>query len=84
MFGEEPHGNYNRILLSSVLAGSHDANDIFINPLSWYRQKGVKLYSGVRAGWIDRISKAVYAPGGISEPYDHLVIATGSSHTFLL
>ena len=36
MFGDEPYGNYNRILLSGVLAGSHDAEDIFINPLDWY------------------------------------------------
>src|SRR5918996_4038477 len=79
VFGEEPHGNYNRILLSSVLAGSHQPEDIFIHPLSWYEQNGIKLNSGVKAGWIDRISKAVYAPGGLVEPYDKLVIATGSS-----
>src|SRR5688572_10581772 len=59
VFGEEPHGNYNRILLSSVLAGSHRAEDIFIHPLSWYQQNGIKLNSGVRPGWIDRISKSV-------------------------
>lgn len=79
MFGEERHGNYNRILLSSVLAGSHSPDDIFINSLDWYQESGIRLYSGVRAGWIDRVSKSVYAPGGISEPYDQLVIATGSS-----
>jgi nitrite reductase (NADH) large subunit len=79
VFGEEPHGNYNRILLSSVLAGSHRPEDIFIHPLSWYEQNGINLHSGVKAGWIDRISKAVYAPGGLVEPYDKLVIATGSS-----
>ena len=79
MFGEEPHGNYNRILLSSVLAGAHDPEDTFINGLSWYEEKGVKLYSGVRAGWIDRMGQVVYAAGVISEPYDKLVIATGST-----
>ena len=79
MFGEEPHGNYNRILLSSVLAGCHDPADTFINGLSWYEEKGIKLYSGVKAGWIDRMGQAVYAAGGISEPYDKLVIATGST-----
>ena len=36
MFGDEPYGNYNRILLSGVLTGSHDPKDIFINPLAWY------------------------------------------------
>lgn len=79
VFGEEPHGNYNRILLSSVLAGWHQPEDIFIHPLSWYEQNGIKLHSGIRAGWIDRVSKSVYAPGGILEPYDKLVIATGST-----
>ena len=79
MFGEEPHGNYNRILLSSVLAGCHQPADTVINGLSWYEANGIKLYSGVKAGWIDRMGQAVYAAGGISEPYDKLVIATGSS-----
>ncbi len=79
VFGEEPCGNYNRILLSSVLAGRHKVNDIFINPTQWYEDKGVNLYQGVRAGWIDRIAKQVYASGGIVEHYDKLVIATGST-----
>ena len=78
MFGEEGHGNYNRVLLSGVLAGTHTPSDILINPVGWYEQNGIKLYSGVRAGWIDRLSKSVYAPGGIAEPYDKLVVATGS------
>src|SRR5437016_5985535 len=78
VFGEEPYGNYNRILLSSVLAGAHDAGDIFLNPLSWYEEHGVTLHAGARAGWIDRISKTVHAPGGVAIPYDKLVIATGS------
>ena len=79
MFGEEPRGNYNRILLSRVLAGHHQPEDTFINGLSWYEEKGIKLYSGVKASWIDRMGQAVYAAGGISEPYDKLVIATGST-----
>ena len=79
VFGEEPYGNYNRILLSNVLAGTHDPKDIFINPLNWYQENGITLHAGVRAGWIDRLSKKVYAPGEIAEPYDKLVIATGST-----
>ena len=79
MFGDEPYGNYNRILLSGVLAGSHDPQDIFINPLAWYEENNITLHAGVRAGWIDRLSKRVYAPGGVSEPYDKLVLATGSA-----
>ena len=79
MFGEEPYGNYNRIRLSGVLAGTDDPKDIFFHPLAWYEENGVKLHSGVHAGWIDRVSKVVHAPGGIAEPYDKLVIATGST-----
>lgn len=79
MFGDEPYGNYNRILLSSVLGGSHDANDIFINPLSWYEENKVKLHAGARIRTIDRVAKVVYSENGISEEYDKLVIATGSS-----
>src|SRR5688500_5847248 len=59
MFGAEPYGNYNRILLSNVLNGSQNAADIFMNPLSWYREKGVKLHAGVKATAIDRQRKVV-------------------------
>src|SRR5436309_496133 len=61
IFGDEPYGNYNRILLSSVLAGSHDAQDIFINPLAWYAENGVTLHAGVPAARIDRAARLVYA-----------------------
>jgi nitrite reductase (NADH) large subunit len=77
IFGDEPYGNYNRILLSSVLAGTHDAEDIFLNPLSWYEENAIRLHAGKRATVIDREARIVYADG-IAEPYDTLVIATGS------
>ena len=48
MFGEEPHGNYNRILLSDVLNGSHDEADIFLNPLSWYEENQIRLHAGLQ------------------------------------
>ena len=79
MFGDEPYGNYNRILLSGVLSGSHDPKDIFINPLAWYETNCVKLHAGVRVTEIDREAKQVIGAGGVTETYDHLVIATGSS-----
>lgn len=79
MFGDEPYGNYNRILLSGVLAGSHDAQDIFINPLSWYQDNDIRLHAGVRVTSIDRARKVVIGSTGVEEPYDKLVIATGSS-----
>ena len=46
VFGDEPCGNYNRILLSSVLSGSHKPDDIFLNPISWYAANGVTLHAG--------------------------------------
>ncbi len=79
VFGDEPYGNYNRILLSSVLAGTHAANDIFINPLAWYRDQGVTLRAGVRVTTIDTAGKRVLGADGSVEGYDKLVIATGSS-----
>ena len=57
VIGEESCGNYNRILLSGVLSGSHDPDDIFINPLEWYAENNVTLHSGVRAIGIDRKGK---------------------------
>jgi nitrite reductase (NADH) large subunit len=59
MFGAEPYGNYNRILLSNVLNGSQSATDIFMNPLSWYRENNIRLHAGVRAMLIDRERKVV-------------------------
>src|ERR1044071_3726401 len=59
MFGAEPYGNYNRILLSNVLNGSQSATDIFMNPLSWYRENKVRLHAGVRATHIDRERRVV-------------------------
>jgi len=78
MFGDEPYGNYNRILLSDVLNGSHEEADIFLNPLAWYEQNGVTLHSGVRAVSILRSAQRVIGDNGVEEPYDVLIIATGS------
>ena len=78
MFGDEPYGNYNRILLSGVLAGTQQPDDIFINPLDWYSENDVTLHAGIGAARIDREAKIVYGSDGRAEPYDTLVIATGS------
>ena len=61
VFGDEPYGNYNRILLSNVLNGSQDAKEIFLNPLAWYEENGVTLHAGKRVTRIDREAKTVYA-----------------------
>lgn len=77
MFGDEPYGNYNRILLSNVLNGSQDAKEIFLNPLAWYEENNVTLHAGKRVSAVDRERRIVYADG-IEEHYDALVFATGS------
>ncbi len=78
MFGDEPYGNYNRIMLSGILNGSKSLDDILINTPAWYAENGVTLHSGERVVEIDRAAKVVVSANGISEPYDILVIATGS------
>jgi nitrite reductase (NADH) large subunit len=79
VFGDEPYGNYNRILLSSVLNGSCQPEDIFLNPLEWYARNNIRLHAGMRAAGIHRAARQVFGEDGRMEPYDKLIIATGSS-----
>lgn len=78
VFGDEPYGNYNRILLSNVLSRSHEPQDIFLNPLEWYAEHGVELRAGCRVTAIDRRARRVLHGDGATG-YDALVVATGSS-----
>jgi nitrite reductase (NADH) large subunit len=78
MFGDEPHGNYNRISLSNVLAGSEETAGIFLNPLDWYEHNDITLHAGVRVTKIDRYAKTVTADHATTLHYDKLIIATGS------
>ena len=78
MFGDEPYGNYNRIMLSGILNGSKTLDDILINTPAWYAETGVKLHSGDRVVEIDRAARQVRSARGVEEPYDVLLIATGS------
>ncbi|AFR47946.1 nitrite reductase large subunit NirB [Gordonia sp. KTR9] len=83
MIGDEPYGNYNRIMLSHVLSGETavDDDDLMLNPMAWYRENDVTLYSGDRAETIDRFAKTVTCASGRVIEFDVLIIATGS-HTF--
>jgi nitrite reductase (NADH) large subunit len=87
VFGAEPHPNYNRILLSPVLAGEQTIDEIILNPRDWYAQHGITLHTGCRVTAVDRrarVVRAEAADGSITEaPYDRLLIATGS-HPFIL
>ena len=78
MYGDEPYGNYNRILLSNVLARTQEPQDIFINPLDWYRENGVTLNAGVRVRGIERRGRRIFREDGLEDRYDVLVLATGS------
>ncbi len=78
MFGAESCGNYNRILLSSILDGTYSEDAATLNPLAWYAENGIKLYAGVRAVEIKRFAKFVLGSDGTTEPYDKLILATGS------
>ena len=79
VFGAEPHPNYNRILLSPVLAGEQTLPEIVLNPLAWYAEKGITLHLGKAVTRIDRVKRVVHAADGTQAPYDRLLIATGST-----
>ncbi len=79
IFGEETYANYNRILLSSVLAGERSADEIMINDWDWYRDNDIALKAGVRIVEIDREAKTLVGDDDSITPYDKLIIATGSS-----
>src|SRR6185436_18578825 len=79
ILGEETHVNYNRILLSSVLAGEKPADEITLNPLEWYRRNDIGLRLGVKITDVDAERKTVTADDGSVIEYDTLLLATGSS-----
>src|SRR5207244_9783181 len=78
VFGAERHVNYDRILLSSVLAGEKALAEIVINPRSWYDENGLTLHAGDPVVAIDREARTVTSASGRSERYDRLLLATGS------
>jgi nitrite reductase (NADH) large subunit len=79
VFGDETHVNYNRILLSSVLAGEKAADDIVLNSLDWYAKNDLRLRLGVRVGDVDPVAKTVTGDDGSVTPFDQLLLATGSN-----
>ena len=79
VFGAEPHGNYNRILLSPVLAGDKSMDDIMIHTRAWYAENSITLHAGDPVVHIDRRRRLVRAKSGREVWYDRLLIATGSN-----
>jgi len=78
VFGEETHVNYNRILLSSVLAGEADAEEIVLNGIDWYRRNHIDLRLGVRIDGVDCANHMVHGNDGSTVSYDNLIFATGA------
>jgi nitrite reductase (NADH) large subunit len=79
VFGAEPHPNYNRILLSPVLAGEQTIDEIILNPLSWYDEHGITLHKGKKVVKVDRVKRVVIAEDGTEAEYDRLLLSTGSN-----
>ena len=83
VFGAEPYPNYNRIMLSPVLAGEQGIQDIILNDIDWYKQNNITLYLNKKVVRINRKNKVVVAEDGTEAEYDRLLLATGSS-SFIL
>lgn len=78
VIGREPHGNYNRVMLSPVLAGDKAFADIIIHDDAWYAERGITLISGQAVTRVDRARRLVETDQGLSLPYERLLMATGS------
>ena len=79
VFGAEPHPNYNRILLSPVLAGEQTLDEIVLNSWEWYSDNHITLHAGKKVVSVDRVKRVVRAEDGTEESYDRLLICTGSN-----
>ena len=83
VFGAEPHPNYNRILLSPVLAGEQTLGEIVLNDWAWYLDNHITLHAGFTVNEVDRVRRVVHATDGkgqcVSTEYDRLIMATGSN-----
>jgi nitrite reductase (NADH) large subunit len=78
IFGDETHVNYNRILLSSVLAGEKSPDEIVLNSLEWYQRNAIDLRLGVRIVDIDSAARTVTGDDGSVTRFDKLLLATRS------
>jgi len=79
IFGDETHVNYNRIMLSPVLAGEKSFDDIVLNGVDWYRRHGIHARLGARVAAIDPVARTVATEDGMVTEFDRLILATGSS-----
>jgi nitrite reductase (NADH) large subunit len=78
VFGSEPHGGYNRVLLSPLLAGDKQLDEVVTHPPDWFSQRSITMHCGDPIVSIDRRRRTVRSSAGIEAGYDRLLIATGS------
>jgi len=83
VFGAEPHPNYNRIMLSPVLAGEQTLDEIILNDWAWYTDNHIALHTGFTVNEVDRVRRVVSATNSagdvVTAEYDRLILATGSN-----
>ncbi|MES9861709.1 MAG: nitrite reductase large subunit NirB [Candidatus Thiodiazotropha sp. LLP2] len=79
VFGAEPHPNYNRIMLSPVLAGEKQVDEIILNTIEWYEENGITLHTGDPVEAVDRKKRQIKTRSGLVCDYDRLLLATGSN-----
>jgi len=79
VFGAENYGNYNRILLSPVLANEKTIEDIMLNDDQWYQDNNITLHKGKKVSKIDRVNRLVIAADGTQAKYDRIILGTGSN-----
>ena len=79
VFGAEPHPNYNRILLSPVLAGEQTLDETVLNSWDWYKENNITLHAGKKVVEVDRVKRVVKADDGTEVEYDRLLMCTGSN-----
>jgi nitrite reductase (NADH) large subunit len=79
VFGAEPHPNYNRIMLSPVLAGEQTIDEIVLNSWAWYSDNRITLHAGKKVVEVDRVKRIVRAEDGTEAAYDRLLMCTGST-----
>ena len=77
VYGEEPHGCYNRILLGRIIGGG-TADEITLKSPEWYADRGVTFHAGTTVTRLDTTGRAVHTEEGGTHPYDVAVFATGS------
>ena len=83
VFGSEPRGNYNRILLSPLLSAEKSLDEIMLNTSEWYAEHGIRLHAGKTVTRIDRARGVVVCDDGFEVPYDRVLLATGSNPIML-